>query len=151
RSLAQDAGPRAVAIVLSGTGSDGSRGVRDVHEAGGLVMVQTPDSAQFDGMPRSAQGTGVADLVLTPEDMARELVAHATRLDAGQGPARALTLDGTASIFKLLREHHGIDFSYYKPSTVGRRIERRQAMSHAPSLDAYVERLRDDPSELNAL
>lgn len=151
RSLAQDAGERAVAIVLSGTGSDGSRGIREIHAAGGLVLVQRPDSAQFDGMPRSAQDTGVADLLLAPEDMPAELAQHATRAFRGDGLAADAELDGTGSIFRLLRDEHGIDFSYYKPSTVGRRIERRQALAQLPKLDDYVERLHDDPAERNAL
>src|SRR5262249_1779334 len=68
RSLAQDAGDRAIAVVLSGTGSDGSRGIRDVHDAGGLVVAQSPESAKFDGMPKSALQTGVVDFTLTPEE-----------------------------------------------------------------------------------
>src|SRR5687768_14337071 len=71
RSMAQDAGPRAIAIVLSGGGSDGSRGIREVHDAGGLVIVQDGATAQFDGMPRAALETGVADQVLSPEAMPR--------------------------------------------------------------------------------
>src|SRR5262249_29106793 len=74
RSLAQDCGPRAVAIVLSGGGSDGSRGIGDVHEAGGLVLVQSVETAQFDGMPRAARESGVADWVLSPRDMPKLLL-----------------------------------------------------------------------------
>ena len=152
RSLAEDAGPRAIAIVLSGTGSDGSRGIRDVHAAGGLVIVQTPASAQFDGMPRSAQDTGVVDLMLAPEEMPHELVAQAARLRDGKiGASVAAVPDGAESIFTLLRNDFGIDFSYYKPNTVGRRIERRQALCRIDDLDAYVARLRDDAAERNAL
>ena len=77
RSLAQDCGSRAVAIVLSGGGSDGSRGIRDVHEAGGLVIVQDVESAQFDGMPRTAADSGLAHWVLAPSDMPRVLLEHA--------------------------------------------------------------------------
>jgi len=150
RSLAEDAGPRAVAIVLSGTGSDGSRGIRDVHALGGLVIVQTPESAQFDGMPRSAQDSGVADATLAPEEMPREILAHAARLRDGRC-APAAVPDGAESIFKLLRDDFGIDFSYYKPNTVGRRIERRQTISRLDDLGAYVARLHDDPAERNAL
>ena len=73
RSLAQDCGPRAVAIVLSGGGSDGSRGIRDVHDAGGLVIVQDIESAQFDGMPKTARDAGVAHWVLAPHEMPRVL------------------------------------------------------------------------------
>jgi two-component system CheB/CheR fusion protein len=152
RSLAQDAGARAIAIVLSGTGSDGSRGIRDVHAAGGLVIVQRPESAQFDGMPKSAHDTGVADLLLAPEEMPGHLVAHAAQVrEIAPAPSADTALDGAGSIFKLLRDEYGIDFSYYKPNTVGRRIERRQAMAQLPQLDDYAARLRDDPAERNAL
>ena len=88
RSLAQDCGPRAVAIVLSGGGSDGSRGILDVHQAGGLVIVQDVDSAQFDGMPRTAADSGVAHWVLAPQDMPPVLAEHAagrTRRAQAQG------------------------------------------------------------------
>jgi len=152
RSLAEDAGPRAIAVVLSGTGSDGSRGIRDVHAAGGLVIVQTSDSAQFDGMPKSAQDTGVADFTLDPEAIARELVTQAEHARSGRpGTAAATAPGGAESIFTLLRDDFGIDFSYYKPSTIGRRIERRQALTRLDDLDAYVARLREDGAERNAL
>src|SRR5882757_3101082 len=86
RSLAQDCGPRSVAVVLSGSGSDGSRGIRDVHEAGGLVIVQDTDSAQFDGMPRSAFEAGVAHWVLPPEEIPRALLQHVAS-GAAQAPS----------------------------------------------------------------
>src|SRR6185436_11446563 len=86
RSLAQDCGARAIAVVLSGGGSDGSRGIRAVHEAGGLVVVQDVDSAQFDGMPKTARDAGVADHVLPPQDMARVLVEHVSA--EGRTPER---------------------------------------------------------------
>jgi two-component system CheB/CheR fusion protein len=76
RSLAQDAGRCAIAIVMSGTGSDGSRGIRDVHEGGGLVISQSEESAKFDGMPRSARDTGVVDCVLPPEEMPQALLDY---------------------------------------------------------------------------
>src|SRR4051794_35506852 len=79
RSLAQDCATRAIAVVLSGGGSDGSRGIRAVHEAGGLVVVQDVESAQFDGMPKTARDAGVADFVLPPQDMPAALVEHAQR------------------------------------------------------------------------
>src|SRR5687768_6233713 len=88
RSLAQDCGARSVAIVLSGGGSDGSRGIRAIHEAGGLVIVQDLSSAEFDGMPRTARDAGVADLLLAPQDMPRALIEHAEqrrKLPAARG------------------------------------------------------------------
>jgi two-component system CheB/CheR fusion protein len=87
RSLAQDAGERAVAVILSGTGSDGSRGIRDVHEAGGLVVVQLAETAKFDGMPNSALKTGTADLVLPPEEMPAALLKY-IKHPLYQDPAR---------------------------------------------------------------
>src|SRR3954464_12252266 len=84
RSLAQDCGARAIAVVLSGGGSDGSRGIRAVHEVGGLVVIQDVESAQFDGMPKTARDVGVADFVLPPQDMPAALLEHAQR--AGKPP-----------------------------------------------------------------
>jgi two-component system CheB/CheR fusion protein len=151
RSLAQDCGARAIAIVLSGGGSDGSRGIRDVHDAGGVVLVQDTDSAQFDGMPKTARDAGVATWVLAPEDMPRVLIEHTRRdgLDAPTSPAP--TPIGMAAVYHMLQSEYGLDFKDYKPSTVTRRIDRRLQMSHASSLDRYVERLRDERAELDVL
>jgi two-component system CheB/CheR fusion protein len=151
RSLAQDAGRCAIAIVLSGTGSDGSRGIRDIHEAGGLVLVQDEESAKFDGMPRSAIDTGIVDRILQPEAMPTALLEHTSNRSETGPPLARTDLEGIDLIFKLLRDEYGIDFSYYKPNTVGRRIERRQTLTHAPDLESYVESLRNDSAELNAL
>jgi two-component system CheB/CheR fusion protein len=154
RSLASDAADRAIAIVLSGTGSDGSRGIRDVHEAGGLVIAQTESTAKFDGMPKSARDTGVVDAALTPEEMPRMLIDYLRQHSAGIG-RQALPEPsgehGVDAIFKLLRDEYQIDFSYYKPNTVTRRIERRLSLNQSVDLEDYVNRLRSDPSELNSL
>ena len=152
RSLGEDAGARSVAIILSGTGSDGARGVRAVHEAGGLVLVQSEDSAKFDGMPRNAVDTGTADLVLPPEGLVDALLRyreHASRLDLarpGDTPGEALP-----RIYSLLQSECGVDFSEYKPSTVARRIERRLLLSDCRDLDQYLERLGEEPAELRLL
>ncbi len=157
RSLAQDMGPRAVGIILSGTGSDGSRGIRSIHDAGGLVMVQSEESASFDGMPRSAIETGVADLVLPPQAMPQAMLTFLQHPVAGPLQTEHPRSDQTAEqgqygqIFALLLEQYGIDFLYYKPSTVGRRIERRMTMGQLRSLEDYVELLRRDKSELDLL
>jgi two-component system CheB/CheR fusion protein len=155
RSLAHELGERAIAVVLSGTGSDGSRGVRDVHEAGGLVIVQTPDSAKFDGMPNSARQTGAVDLVLPPEEIPAALLQYIKHPGA---PARDLdqqtpTLpeQGLDAVFRLLRDGFAIDFAQYKSSTVTRRIERRLLLNRTYEIDDYVKRLREDPGELDAL
>jgi two-component system CheB/CheR fusion protein len=154
RSLADDAGDRAIAIVLSGTGSDGSRGIRDVHEAGGLVIAQNEETAKFDGMPKSARDTGLVDAALTPEEMPRALVEYLRQRATGIGNREAPEPDGESgvdAIFKLLRDDYGIDFSHYKPNTVTRRIERRLSLNQSVDLDDYVRRLRADPGELNSL
>lgn len=149
RSLAQEAGDRAVGIVLSGTGSDGSRGIRDIHDAGGLVVVQDPESAKFDGMPRSAIDTGAADLTLTPEAIPDALLRHALTPHAPATPAPPPI--GVEAVFRLLRDGYGIDFTHYKPDTVARRLERRLALSEIAGIDEYVARLTTDPAELNLL
>ncbi|MBA4106562.1 MAG: chemotaxis protein CheR [Pirellula sp.] len=157
RSLAQDVGGCAVAIVLSGTGSDGSRGILEIHNAGGMVIAQSEESAKFDGMPKSARDTGIVDHILSPEEMPGELVKHLAhvRLDDKCSTAPeaedAADLEGYDAIFKLLRDEYGIDFSYYKPNTVSRRIERRLSMNQSTDLEDYVDQLRIDPPELNAL
>jgi two-component system, chemotaxis family, CheB/CheR fusion protein len=156
RSLAQDAGRRAIAVVLSGTGSDGSRGIRDIHEAGGLVIAQSDETAKFDGMPKSARDTGVVDFVLSPEEIPETILEYQrlqVRVDESTDTAgnRGGQVRGVDAIFQLLREDYGIDFSHYKPNTVSRRIERRLSLKRAVDLDDYVERLRNDTEELNSL
>lgn len=150
RSLAHDVGNRAIAVILSGTGSDGSRGVREIHEAGGLVIVQSLDSAKFDGMPRSAIDTGVVDLVLPPESIPEALIRHARLPQTNLAPI-SIPPTGIEAIFRLLRDAYGIDFSFYKPETVSRRLERRIGLSDIPSIDEYAKRLAADPAELNLL
>ncbi|HEY1690575.1 MAG TPA: chemotaxis protein CheB [Polyangiaceae bacterium] len=153
RSLAQDCGARAVAIVLSGGGSDGSRGVRAVSEAGGLVIVQDEASAQFDGMPRTARDAGVARWVLAPQDMPGVLFEHAREAgDRGAAPGRdASKLHGFDAIYSMLEAEFGLDFTNYKPSTVTRRIERRLALARIEDVDRYVARLRLERDELDTL
>ncbi len=155
KSLARDYGEKAVAIVLSGTGSDGSRGICDVHAAGGLVIVQSEETAKFDGMPKSAVETGMFDLIMPPAEIGKtlgryvarpirsELVAEADRLEVNEPALKKL--------LRLLREVHGIDFSVYKQPTVLRRIERRLIMSETQDLDEYVERVGKNPDELQAI
>ncbi len=155
RSLAQDLGERAVGIVLSGTGSDGSRGVRAIHEAGGLVIVQSEETARFDGMPRSAIETGVVDLVLPPGSMAQALldyVRHPVHGSNGDTSRSTLVSEtGMNAVYGLLRAEFGIDFSHYKPNTVLRRIDRRLQLNRTVDLEEYVAQLRSSPAELNAL
>jgi len=155
RSLAQDMGQRAVGIVLPGAGSDGSRGIRDIHEAGGLVLCQDEQTADFDGMPRSARETGVVHHVLPPAEMPRILVEHA-RPPVSQHLSESFNSNpsrpyGVSTALRFLQRAYGIDFSHYKQSTVLRRIERRLQLTQAGSLEQYVERVASDPDELDAL
>lgn len=150
-SLAEAYGPRAVAVVLSGTGADGSLEVRAVKDRGGYVLAQDPEEAGFDGMPRNAVATGAVDRVLPVDEIARALVAHAHR-PGGPAPAGAVVgPDRLPEIIDLLRAGTPHDFSSYKPGTLRRRIERRMAASADASADAYLERLRGDPVELDRL
>jgi two-component system, chemotaxis family, CheB/CheR fusion protein len=154
RSLAQDCGRRSIAIVLSGSGSDGSRGIRDVHEAGGLVLVQDLESAQFGGMPRTAAEAGVADAILPPHDMPSRLERH---LRAGGKPSRVEEAPGPVGasafleVYRMLEREFGLDFNHYKPSTVTRRIERRLRLSQTDDVEQYLARLRGQRSELDVL
>lgn len=154
RSLAQDCGQHAIAVVLSGTGSDGSRGITDVHRAGGLVVSEDESTAQFDGMPLAAQLTGVVDLVLQSQQIPAAISDHAkSPHEARLRPmaVNAPPLEGVEAVFDLLRREYDIDFSHYKPTTVSRRIERRLALVQVEDLDEYVEILRESPAELNSL
>ena len=155
RSLAQDQHERAIGIVLSGTGSDGSLGVRAIKSEGGMVMVQLPDSCEFDGMPRSAIATGLVDYELSPAEMPAQLMAYVGQA-FGRPPrlaalATPLTENALKKIFILLRTQTSHDFSQYKPSTICRRIERRMAVHQIDSTDAYVKYLQQNPVEVEAL
>ncbi|MBS0205162.1 MAG: PAS domain S-box protein [Planctomycetes bacterium] len=154
RSLAQDIGSRSIGVILSGTGSDGSRGIRDIHEAGGLVVAQSEESAKFDGMPRSARETGLVDLVLSAADMP-DAILKLVRLrrlpDVVSDTEPSVPEVGLQAIFRMLRAEYGIDFSQYKPSTVTRRVERRLLLNQSLDVEQYVDRLAENRSELNQL
>lgn len=160
RSMAQDFGRRAIGIVLSGTGTDGSRGILDIHSAGGLVLAQTESSAAFNGMPRSACDSGIVDVVLAPKSMPAALmryIAEPVSVRDGENlqELSAETLDymdvAMRSILTSLNRTYGLDFTLYKASTIARRIERRLALSGAEQLDEYAVRLEQDPEELERL
>jgi two-component system CheB/CheR fusion protein len=151
RSLAQDCGRRGIAIVLSGGGSDGSRGIRAVHEAGGLVLVQDTETAQFDGMPRTARDAGVADHVLAPEDMPKLVTEYAKSTTRRSELAGDEGGQGMSTVYRMLEKEFGIDFTHYKPSTVTRRIDRRLALARVEDVGEYVERLKADREELDVL
>ncbi len=155
RSLAQDQHERAIGIILSGTGSDGTLGLRDIKGAGGMVMAQKRESAEYDGMPSSARATGLVDYELPPEKMPAQLVAYAAK--AFRNPFRMGTVPpplpeaAMKKIFILLRAQTGHDFSLYKPSTINRRIDRRMAIQQIDTIDGYVKYLQRMPAEVLAL
>ena len=155
KSLAQNYAHRAVGIILSGTGSDGTRGVKALKEAGGMVIVQEPDSAKFDGMPRSAVNTGFADLVLEASEIGASLVKYFKHpLIAGNTPKDHEDEDDNQvyeEIFSLLKKQSSINFSQYKASTVARRIERRLSINQLNSLNSYHRLLLESPKELHTL
>ena len=155
RSLAQDQREHAIGIVLSGTGSDGAVGVRAIKSEGGLVMAQSPASAEFDGMPRSALATGVVDFELPADEMGARLIAFAGHARHRQAEAAHAPSPKSESAFKkvmvLLRDRSGHDFSLYKPSTIHRRIARRMAVHQLESLDDYVKYLQQTTDEAGVL
>lgn len=160
RSLACDMGDRAVAIVLSGTGSDGSQGIVDVHKALGLVLAQDVDSCKFDGMPKNAVATGVVDAVMRPSEMAQAIIGYSTlgdhRLVHPGEPSDPSALpsaktDAYQQILQLIKQSHSMDFSQYKTTTVGRRIERRVALMRLPDQQKYLDYLQTHPQEVDSL
>ncbi|MDB6174302.1 MAG: putative chemotaxis CheB/CheR fusion protein [Chthoniobacteraceae bacterium] len=153
RSLAEDCREMAVGIVLSGTGSDGTLGVRAIKEAGGTVMVQQESSALFDGMPQSARMTGMADYVLPAAELGLclfKFVRHP--LVAAAGRVKLHIAENTMSkIIALIRSQSGIDFAGYKQSTVLRRIERRIGIALLRKPEDYLEYLQQSEEEVSAL
>jgi len=153
-SVARELGSRAVGVILSGTGSDGTKGVRAIHEAGGLVFIQEPETAQFDGMPRSAIQTEIADYILPIESIAQVIHRYAKQADSDRSslvpvgsPEEALLL----KINDLLREGGGIDFSHYRSSTLLRRVDRRMSMLGLSEYDSYLDTLRESSNERETL
>ncbi|MEM6639439.1 MAG: chemotaxis protein CheB [Pseudomonadota bacterium] len=150
-SLAEERGETAIGVILSGTGSDGTRGVRAIHQAGGLVMAQSVDSARFDGMPRSAVATGIVDAVLAPGAMPGVLVdyvGHGRPLTSNKPAPESRGTEPFHRIIELLGRHFGVDFGLYKNGTISRRIERRMALHAAHSIEDYVELLESLETEL---
>ena len=152
RALAEDAGKRAIGVVLSGTGSDGTFGLRAIKEAGGLTFVQDPDSAKYDGMPRSALESGAVDHCLLPEGIAEELSLIEQR------PHRVVTNrpppqreEHNNKLLGLIRAAFGTDLAYYKPATIDRRTERRLTLHKIDRLEDYVKFVQSDREELRLL
>ena len=153
RSLAEDQGDNAAGIILSGTGTDGTLGLRAIHGAGGLCLVQEPTEARYDGMPASAIKAGYLGKVLPAAKMPQALL-EGLRVRPGRLSlaAQAATPQGGLNrILTLLRSGTGHDFSQYKKSTIGRRIERRMAQHGMDDPALYASHLKAHPEELQSL
>jgi two-component system CheB/CheR fusion protein len=152
RSLAHDQGASSVGIILSGTGSDGTLGLKTIKEAGGITFAQEPESAKFDGMPRSAIDSGWVDFSLTPQAMAEALIdVHRHFYISGAAPDGAPRRDSTDRLLVLIRGAHGTDLTYYKEGMVERRIERRMALHRLTRLEDYVKLAQSNGKELELL
>lgn len=153
RSLAAEMAERAVAVVLSGFGSDGAAGVKEVKEGGGIVIVQDPAAAINPDMPRSAIATGAADLVLAAEEIPVKLteIVRGTCILPPRTCQTTTLGEELASVFSILKARTGQDFSSYKTNTVMRRIERRMAVNDAGGIRKYLALLEENPQEAHAL
>ncbi|ACL17737.1 chemotaxis protein CheB [Methanosphaerula palustris] len=154
RSLADDLHEKSIGVVLSGMGSDGTIGLRAIKEKGGLVIVQDPASAKFDGMPRSAIDARLADIVAPAEDLPEKILAFARHLPVTTEPEPQIESGAENAFDKiviLLRARTGHDFSLYKKNTVNRRIERRMAIHQIERIATYVRFLQENPPELDLL
>ncbi|MGV8955131.1 MAG: CheR family methyltransferase, partial [Cypionkella sp.] len=149
-----DRNQRAIGVILSGMGSDGTLGLRAIKENAGLALVQAPDSAKFDSMPRSAIDAGLADIVAPVQELPGKILDYLKRIPASL-PSRLLlevkTQSALEKIVILLRERTGNDFSLYKRNTLYRRIERRMGLHQVDTIAAYVRYLRENPQELDLL
>ncbi|HSH02459.1 MAG TPA: PAS domain S-box protein [Anaerolineae bacterium] len=155
QSLAVELKERAIGVVLSGTGSDGSTGLREIAHQGGLVLVQDETSAKFDGMPRSAIATGLVDVVAHAEEMPDLIVNYQrdpVRFRATLGDAWRVDGDNVyANLFQLMRKKFQIDFNYYKVNTILRRLQRRMDITHQGDINQYLEYLQEHEEEIDLL
>jgi two-component system CheB/CheR fusion protein len=162
QSLAAERGHNAVGIVLSGTGSDGTRGLQAIKAAGGVTLAQEEASASFPGMPRSAIDAGCVDFIQTPREMGETLARigrhpylQAVGAKAGPSvaaaPAAPAEKAAVARMFRLLRTSSGVDFTHYKRATIDRRLARRMALHRLEDLASYADLLQNDLAEQQAL
>lgn len=155
RSLAVEKQKNAIGIILSGTGSDGTLGTRAIKEVGGMVMVQDEKSAKFDGMPRNSIATGLVDFILEPAKMPEALINYCKHpfTKSNQKTENILTqnIGALQKVALILREHCGIDFSYYKDNTIVRRLERRVSINRFDNLDDYLVFLNESYKEKEIL
>ncbi|HKN61858.1 MAG TPA: chemotaxis protein CheB [Candidatus Acidoferrales bacterium] len=158
RSLAEQQGNRAIGVILSGSGTDGTRGLAEIQAQGGVTFAQD-ESAKYDGMPRSAIAAGCVDHMLPLGGIARELArtachpsVDAARAHAAEGAEFGKTgRGGLSTIFQALHKATGVDFTHYRQTTILRRIQRRMLVHKIEALEEYVKRMHNDPKEIQAL
>ncbi|MEM6265685.1 MAG: chemotaxis protein CheB, partial [Bacteroidota bacterium] len=153
-SLAKEKKERAIGVILSGTGSDGTRGGKAIKEAGGTIFVQDPNTSSFDGMPRSAISNGLADYILSPQEMPRELVQFIENpninrflKDENLGPE----IPNINRLLRIIKNQTGYDFSMYKKPTLLRRTAKRMNICKVNSVEAYIDYIYENPAEKNTL
>lgn len=156
KSLAEDQQNHAVGIVLSGTGSDGSRGILALKEVGAMVIAQDPEEAQFDGMPLSAINTGSVDVVLSTKNMSQQIknfVHHPLNANTKKDFRIHLSENEALleKILNLIQAQTDLDFKAYKESTVARRIEHRMGINNAKTLQEYYEQIKENQDEIDAM
>jgi two-component system CheB/CheR fusion protein len=150
-SLAEDQKEKAIAIILSGTGTDGTRGIASVKEKGGVVIVQDPLSAKFDGMPNSAITSGNADFILPPEMMPEEIFASIKEIPVHTLNKGKIDETQISDIFQMVQQVSGYDFQLYKTPTIIRRIGRRMMHGNFKNVQDYIAHLKETPAEVKAL
>ena len=150
-SLARDQGERAIGVVLSGMGSDGTLGLQAIKALGGLTLAQQPETAQFDSMPKSAIDAGCVDIVAAPAELVQRILQVAGTRQSSAAAATIDARDELEPILSLLRDRSKHDFSQYKPTTLRRRIERRIGVHGLKSEAGYADYLRGNPMELDLL
>ncbi|MEO3684288.1 chemotaxis protein CheB [Shewanella vesiculosa] len=156
RALANDQNERAVGVILSGMGSDGTLGLRAIKENAGVSVVQSPEFAKFDSMPYSAINTGLADIVAPAEALPEQIIAFLKHSPRGvpndfESSAELMSTSALERIIIILRGRSGNDFSLYKKNTIYRRIERRMDLHQLKNIELYAHYLRDNPQEQDLL
>jgi len=155
-SLAEERKNKAIGVILSGTASDGTRGLQAIKAEGGITFAQDTESAAFSSMPASAVAAGCVDFTMPPGEIANELARihshpYIRRIPPAEPAPAESAADGTRKILRQLRAVTGVDFELYKPAMISRRIARRMALQKIDRIDKYLELLRKNRTELNAL
>ncbi len=150
-SLSQEKGAEAIGVILSGTGSDGALGVKTIHESGGLVLVEAPEAAAFDGMPEAAIATNSVDYIGEPAELAKWILQNRRRVEPVVQPDSEEVVVPRREILEHIEKRYDVDFSKYKMGTVGRRIDKRMQLLGIKSLADYKRYIEQEPREISEL